>query len=135
MNNNILKIQKLVNHYNAGNFLYVMREAKILLKKSQRNVFLMNLIGSCCEKIGQLKEAKKIFQEIIIFDSKNIHAMNNLANVYKKLKEFKNAEELYKKTLELNSNFSNALQNYANLKFEFNEYGEAINLYKKSHKS
>jgi tetratricopeptide (TPR) repeat protein len=135
MNNNILKIQKLVNHYNAGNFLYVMREAKILLKKSQRNVFLMNLIGSCCEKIGQLKEAKKIFQEIIIFDSKNIHAMNNLANVYKKLKEFKNAEELYKKTLELNSNFSNALQNYANLKFEFNEYEEAINLYKKAIKA
>jgi tetratricopeptide (TPR) repeat protein len=134
MNNNIikLKIQKLVNHYNAENYLHVIREAGILLKKNQTNTFLMNLIGSCFEKINQIQKAKKIFQDIIALDIKNIHAMNNLANIHKKLKEFNEAEKLYKKTLELNANFSSALQNYANLKFEFNEYDEAINLYKKA---
>ena len=90
MNNNIikLKIQKLVNHYNAENYLHVIREAGILLKKNQTNTFLMNLIGSCFEKINQIQKAKKIFQDIIALDIKNIHAMNNLANIHKKLKEF-----------------------------------------------
>ena len=28
-----IKIQKLVNHYNSGNYLYVIREAGIILRK------------------------------------------------------------------------------------------------------
>ena len=51
-----LKIQRLVNQYNVGNYLHVIKETGILLKKLPNNLFLMNLIGSSFQKIGQLEK-------------------------------------------------------------------------------
>ena len=80
------KIQKLVNHYDAGNYTYVIKEAGILIRKIPNNLFLMNLIGSCFQKINQLGKAKRIFEDIIALDKQNVHALNNLANTLKTLK-------------------------------------------------
>ena len=55
-----LKIHRLVNQYNAGNYTLVIRESGILLKKMPTNFFLMNLIVSSFQRIGKLKKAKKI---------------------------------------------------------------------------
>tara|TARA_B100001063_G_scaffold70843_1_gene64933 strand:+ start:941 stop:2500 length:1560 start_codon:yes stop_codon:yes gene_type:complete len=126
------KIQALYNHYNAGNYLYVIKNAEIILRKIPNNFFLMNLVGSCFQKIGYLERAKKIFEDVIALDSSNTAALNNLGNTYKKLKNYKSAEETYKKTLQIDPKFSNTLLNYGNLKFELNEYDEAINLLNKA---
>jgi tetratricopeptide (TPR) repeat protein len=127
-----LKIQKLVNHFNNKNYIFVIREAGIILKKLPNNVFLMNLIGSSFQKINDLEKAKKIFEDIISIDPSNVAAYNNLGNTLKTLKDFKAAEINYKKALQINPSFSNALQNYANLKFELNNYDDAIKLYIKA---
>ena len=127
-----LKVQKLVNHFNNKNYLFVIRETGNLLKKLPNNSFLMNLIGSSFQKINELEKAKKIFEDIISIEPSNIAAYNNLANTLKTLKDLKSAEINYKKALEIDPNFSNALQNYANLKFELNNYEESIKLYTKA---
>ena len=127
-----LKIHKLYNHYNAGNYEYVIKECGILLRKMPTNFFLMNLVGSCFQRIGQLDKAKKIFEDIVALDKSNISALNNLGNTHKMLKEFDLAEAKYKKALVIDPNFWNCLQNYANLKFDLNQYYEAIALYKKA---
>ncbi len=126
------KIQKLVNHYNVGNYTHVIKEAGILLRKIPDNLFLMNLIGSCFQKINQLQKAKRIFEDIIALDRQNVHALNNLANTLKTLKNYKLAEEKYTKAIEINPKFSQAFQNFANLKFDLNKHQEAISLYKKA---
>ena len=46
------KIQKLVNQYNLGNYKLVIEEVNILLKKLPNNSFLLNLLGSCYQKLG-----------------------------------------------------------------------------------
>ena len=105
------KIQKLVNHYNAGNYTYVIKEAGILIRKIPDNLFLMNLIGSCFQKINQLQKAKRIFEDIIALDRQNVHALNNLANTLKTLKNYKLAEEKYTKAIEINPKFFDTYNN------------------------
>ena len=129
-----LKVNKLVNHYNANNFEYVIQQINLLLKNQPNNHFILNLLGLCYQKQGNHNVAKKIFLKVIELDNNSLTAMNNLANVFKDLNEIKNAEELYKKILKVNPNYINSINNYASLNFKLNKYDEAINLYKKAAK-
>ena len=54
------KIEKLVNHYNARNFQYVIKESQLLLKKIPNNIYLINLIGSCYQGLGNLKKQRML---------------------------------------------------------------------------
>ena len=67
------KLQALLNHYNAGNYEHTLRESEILLKKLPNNIFLINLIGSCYQNLGNLKMAADAFVYIINLDNKNIY--------------------------------------------------------------
>ena len=93
------KIQKLVNQYNLGNYKLVIQEVNILLKKLPNNSFLLNLLGSCYQKLGDFDTAIKNFLQVLSTERKNLAAMNNLANTYKDLLEFKKAESLYKEII------------------------------------
>lgn len=124
------KIQKLVNQFNYGNYKLVIQEVTILLKKLPNNSFLLNLLGSCYQKLGHYETAMKNFLQVLSTEPKNLAAMNNLANIHKDLLEFKKAEDIYKKIIEINPNYVNAITNYANLKFQLDQYEDAIKLYK-----
>ena len=69
MNNNFEKFKKkteqLVNHYNAGNYIFVIQQVNILLKKQPKNQFILNLLGSSHHKLGNLDIAKKVFLHVI----------------------------------------------------------------------
>ncbi len=126
------RIQKLVNQYNFGNYKLVIQEVNILLKKLPNTPFLLNLLGSCYQKLGDFDTAIKNFKQVLSTEPKNLAAMNNLANTYKDLLEFEKAENLYKEIIEINSNYINAITNYANLKFQLDQYEDAINLYNRA---
>ena len=126
------KLQALLNHYNAGNFQYTARESEILLKKLPNNIFLMNLIGSCHQNLGNLKMAEDAFVYIINLDNKNIAAYNNLGNVFKTQKKFEDAKENYLKAIKIKPDFINAISNLGNLYFELNDYKNAIENYLKA---
>ena len=141
MNNNFEKFKKktdqLVSHYNAGNYIFVIQQINILLKKQPKNQFILNLFGSSHHKLGNLDIAKKVFLHIIqlnkndLMGANNLAAMNNLANIYKDLLNFEDAEILYKKILKINTNYINAIVNYGSLKYQLNELNDAVVLYKK----
>ena len=61
------KIQLLVNHYNAGNLHYVIKETEKLLIKLPNNIFLINLIGSSYQRLGDHKTAINTFLHILKF--------------------------------------------------------------------
>ena len=126
------KIERLVNHIQSGNFAFVIRESKILLKKIPNNTFLYNMIGTCYQHLNDLETAKKYFKYILQIDKKNTAALNNLGNVYKNLKNFEHAEKTFKEALNLNPNFINALVNLGSVNFELNRYEDAIELYNKA---
>ena len=126
------KIERLVNHIQSGNFAFVIRESKILLKKIPNNTFLYNMIGTCYQHLNDLETAKKYFKYILQIDKKNTAALNNLGNVYKNLKNFELAEKTFAEALNLNPNFINALVNLGSVNFELNRYEDAIELYNKA---
>jgi len=126
------KIQRLVNHFQAGDYTYTIRETQTLLKKLPDNIFLLNLIGSCYLNLGNLKMASDAFVYIINLDNKNIAAYNNLGNVFKAQRKFEDAEINYKKALKINPSFTNAIVNLGNLFFEINDYQKAIENYLKA---
>ncbi len=126
------KIQLLVNHYKAGNLHFVIKETEKLLVKLPNNIFLLNLIGSSYQMLGNHETAINTFLHILNLDNKNISAYNNLGNTFKTLRNFDEAKKNYEKALEINPNFVNALTNYGNLFFELNNYDEAIKKFKKA---
>jgi len=126
------KIQKLVNQYNFGNYKLVIQEVNILLKKLPNNSFLLNLLGSCYQKLGDFDTAIKNFLQVLSTDQKNLAAMNNLANAYKDILKFEKAENLYKEIINIDPNYINAITNYANLKFQLDQYEDAIELYNRA---
>ena len=142
MNNNFEKFKKkteqLVNHYNAGNYIFVIQQVNILLKKQPKNQFILNLLGSSHHKLGNLDIAKKVFLHVIqlnkndLMGTNNLAAMNNLANVYKDLLKFDEAEILYKEILNINPNYINAIVNYGSLKYQLNELNDAVIMYKQA---
>ena len=127
-----LKIERLVNHLQSGNYGLVIRESKILLKKIPNNTYLYNMIGTCYQHLNDLETAKKYFIHILHIDNKNTAALNNLGNVYKNLKNFELAEKTFKEALNLNPNFINAIVNLGSVNFELNKYKDAIMLYNKA---
>ena len=127
-----LKVEQLVNHYNTGNFNFVIQQVNLLLKKQPNNQFILNLLGSSYHKVGNLNVAKKVFTRVIELDENNLAAKNNLANVFKDLSEFTEAETLYKKILDINPNYINTIGNYGSLKFALNEFNESLRLFKRA---
>ncbi len=126
------KIRVLLNHYNAGNLYHVIKETEKLLLELPNNIFLINLIGSSYQGLGDYKKAIEIFLHSLNLDNKNITTYNNLGNVFKSMRNFEEAEKNYKKALEIKPDFVNAITNYGNLFFELNNYEDAIKNFKKA---
>jgi tetratricopeptide (TPR) repeat protein len=126
------KVEQLLNHYNANNYIFVIQQVNILLKKQPKNQFILNLLGSSHHKLGNLDIAKKVFLHVIQLEQNNLAAKNNLANVYKDALEFNEAESLYQKILAVDPNYINTIGNYGSLKYQLNQFDEAIALYKRA---
>ena len=54
----------LVNHYNSKNYLYVIKETQVLLKKCLI-ILLLNLLGSAFQNINELGNAKDCFYKLL----------------------------------------------------------------------
>ena len=126
------KVDVLLKHYNAGNYIHVLQETERLNKKYPENSFLFNLSGSCLQKIGRLEDSKKFFNFAIKIEKNNLAAINNLGNSHKLLYEFDEAEDCFKKVLNKNPKHIQSIINLGNLKYELNKLEEAIELFNKA---
>jgi lipopolysaccharide biosynthesis regulator YciM len=126
------KVDVLLKHYNAGNYIHVLQETERLNKKYPENSFLFNLSGSCLQKIGRLEDSKKFFNFAIKIEKNNLAAINNLGNSHKLLYEFDEAEDCFIKILNKNPNHIQSTINLGNLYYEQNKLNEAIKLFDKA---
>ena len=134
MNKEIIKnkIIKLVNHYNARNFVHVIKEGQIILKKIPKNIFLTNLIALSHQALGNYQMAIKGYLYVIGLDNNNKEAYNNLATVFKTTNNLEEAKKNFEKALKIDPNFVVALTNIGNFYFELNDYENAIKYLVKS---
>ena len=134
---NILKIKIFENVDKDKAFvLYKLNrieEAKKIclfyLKKNNKDLGSLNVIGQCLFQEGNYDEAIKIFENILKIDSKNLSALNSLARTYHEQHERVKAEEYYLRALKIDKLSFYLLNNIAGFYREELSYKKAINFY------
>ena len=126
------KIKIILNHFEVGDYKFVLGETIKLSKQNPDNSFLKNLLGSVYLNLNEIENAIHNFKLSIKLLPNNIAAINNLANALKRNLEYTESEQWYLKALKLEPNYFNALMNYGNLKMNTNKVDAAINLYNKA---
>ena len=137
---NILKIKTIENVEKDKSFvLYKMNrieEAKKIcifyLKKNNKDLVSLSIIGQCLFHEGNYDEAIKIFESILQIDSKNISALNSLAMTYHEKREKVKAEEYYLRALKIDKLSFVLLNNIAGFYREELSYNKAIDYYKQA---
>ena len=125
------KFDKLVNKLKAGLYNDVIKEASLLLKKRQHQVFF-NILSIAYQSVGKFEESEKIMKEALRMNANNPYFLNNMGITQHKLENFSSAEEHFRRGLQIAPNYINILNNLANLKKDLNYTEEAIGYYKKS---
>ena len=137
---NILKIKTIENVEKDKSFvLYKLNrieEAKKIcicyLKKNNKDLVSLSVIGQCLFHEGNYDEAIKIFESILQIDSKNISALNSLARTYLEKHEKVKAEEYYLRALKIDKLSFVVLNNIAGFYREELSYNKAIDYYKQA---
>jgi tetratricopeptide (TPR) repeat protein len=82
--------------------------------------------GVALFSLGNITEAKKVFEKAYTVTPYNIHVLNNLASCYESLGEHKKAEEAYLQALSISSNFEESLLNLSAVYYNNKEYEKAF---------
>ena len=102
------------------------------LKKNNKDVSALSIIGQCYFHERNFAEAVKIFENILEIDPKNLSALNSLGRTYDEKREKIQAEKYYLKALKLNSSSFHVLNNIAGFYREELNYDKAIKYYQKA---
>ena len=102
------------------------------LKKNNKDLGFLNVIGQCLLHEGSEDEAIKIFENILRIDSRNLSALNSLAKIYRDKHDKIKAEEYYLKALKIDKLSFYLLNNIAGFYREESSYDKAINYYKQA---
>ena len=136
----IQKIKKIENVDKDKAFvLYKLnrtKEAKEIcifyLKKNNKDLGSLSVIGQCLFHEGSFDEAIKIFKKILEIDSKNLSALNSLARTYHEKHEKVEAEEYYLRALKIDKLSFVLLNNIAGFYRKELSYNKAIDYYKQA---
>ena len=137
---NILKIKTIENVDKDKAFvLYKLNrieDAKNIcifyLKKNNKDLSCLNVIGHCLVHEKKYDEAIKIFESILQIDSENLSALNSLAKTYREKSDKVKAEEYYLKALKIDKLSFYVLNNIAGFYREELSYDKAIDYYKQA---
>ena len=102
------------------------------LKKNNKNLGFLSVIGQCFFHEGNYDEAIKIFENILQIDTKNLSALNSLARTYHEKREKVKAETYYLKALKINKLSFYLLNNIAGFYREELSYDKAIDYYNRA---
>ncbi len=137
---NILEIKKIESVYKDKAFILYklnrIEEAKKIciyyLKKNNKDLGVLTVIGQCMFHERNYGEAIKIFKNILKIDPKNLSALNSLARTYNEKNKKVKAEEYYLKALKLDNSSFYLLNNIAGFYREQSSYDKAIDYYKQA---
>ncbi len=113
------------SNYNIGGIQEASEFYKKAVDLAPYVLDFQNKYGVSLVRLNKLEEAKKVFEFIILEDSKNAEAYSNLGFVNLRLLNVDVAREMYEKALVLNPDYIQALLNSAGLELHLNNVEEA----------
>ena len=122
----------LIEAYNNGQHLSVLKGVKELLTQYPTSVLLYNLNGAANASLKNYDVAIESYKRAIECNPNHAEAHNNLGIVYRDTGNLTAAIESYKKALALNPNYAEAFYNLGNISRDTNELDAAIAYYKKA---
>ncbi len=89
-------------------------------------------IGLVLEKIGNIPQAIKAYQQAIALEPQSINAYNNLGNIFLASGELEQAESIYRKASAANPKHFGSYLNLGNVLMERHQIDDAVKTYKKA---
>ncbi|MDC2975981.1 tetratricopeptide repeat protein [bacterium] len=102
------------------------------LKKNNKDLGFLSVIGQCLFHEENYDEAIKIFENILKIDLQNLSALNSLARIYHEKNEKVKAEEYYLRALNIDKSSFYLLNNIAGFYREELSYHKSIEYYKQA---
>ena len=124
------KVNVLTNKLQAGLFLEVINDTKLLLKQRKHQV-LFNLLSLSYQSLGEYHKSIEIMETALKANSRNPHFLNNIGLSHFRLNNFKKAEDYFKRGLDEAPKYISILNNLGTLKGFLNLNQEAILYFKK----
>ena len=131
-NQPIESIDKLLNLYNKGNFLTVVKQVQILIDQYPSSFFLWNILGASATEIGMIDKAIKAYKKAISLRPDYPDAYNNMGVVLKQKGKYDEAIKLHKKAISLKHDYPEAYNNLGNNFKDKKMFDEAIEAYEKA---
>ena len=122
----------LIEAYNNGQHLSVLKGVKELLTQYPTSVLLYNLNGAANASLKNYDVAIESYKRAIECNPNHAEAHNNLGIVYRDTGNLTAAIESYKKALALNPNYAKCYNNLGNVLRDRNEPERAIESYQKA---
>ncbi len=118
-----LKINKIEDSINI---------CKILLKKNNRDLDVLNVLGLCALAQNKKNDAKKIFNKILSYNENNLSALNSLGRINHEDRNSKEAEKFFLRALKVDKSSYQVLNNVAGFYREEGKYEKGIKFYLKA---
>ncbi len=116
--------------HKTGNWNFLIDEVELAensyYKITPMSIPLIWYKGVAVFSLGNIKEAKLIFQKALKIHPYNIHILNNLGSCYEKLGNHFLAEVYYKKALAISSHFAESLLNLSAVYFNSKNFVKAF---------
>lgn len=129
MDDEKIKIKKLLSLYEEGEFKKAVSLGILLKDMYPKNPVIFNLLGAIYIKLKKYNRALENYKKAIFIFPDYLDAINNLGNLYKDLRMFNESILYYDKALKINYNYPIVHLNKGNLYKENGQYKEAINCY------
>ena len=125
-------INKLIELYNDGKFLSVVKQAKTLTDQYPHTLIIWELLGASATKTKNFDLAIEAFKNIIVLKPLNAEAFFNLAITFQDQKKLDEAIEVYRKLISFRPDYVEAYNNMGNALQDQGKFEEAIMIYKKT---
>ena len=125
-------INHLINLYNQGQFVAVVKQAQILIKQYPQAFILWNILGAANKRLGQVEKASEAFKKVTELNPNYADGFNNLGVSLKDQGKLDNAIEAYNKALSIKPDYA---VTYLNMGMTLKDQGkldEAIDSYNKA---
>lgn len=125
-------IKKAIRLFKKRQFVQAKKVALNLLKKDDKNIELLNLLGNIYQEIGQLEDAKKAYQKAMDTDKTVYYLYSNLAMTYAKEFNYKKAIKLLMQAINIYDKDPVLFLNLGSAYQESNVFKEAEDAYLRS---
>ncbi len=99
-----IKLNELVKHYNAQNWVEALTAGKLLIQQFPKSPVIANILGAANHRLGHLEEAIYHFRMAVDLQPNNIEAHNNLGIALNELSRNEEAVAVYTDALKLDQN-------------------------------